>query len=361
MKTIEDLDQGTIRRIDWQELLPGVLFFRALVLAFRVGPTVLGTLLILLLMALTGRSPGTGDFSVLLFKSLVCPFCCHAGPVMIGFAVFFTAVLFPWLFMARRGAMRLVTTERVPLGRGLKFASARYASFVLAILIPLSGFLLSVALIGMMEKSHWFFTHGTPILLGTVWLSILIAAGLVLGLPMLAAAVAVDNCDGFDAFSRVFAYIFQRPFHTLFYLALAALFGAAGFFLLKGGVFVLVGTVNFFNLSGLDTDVLISDNLWSLSWWALTIMLPYGFLLGYACYAGVALYLLLRKNLDGVAFDVIHSESTGPAHRLRPILQESEGGPEFAETPDAEPAESGVLNAENSENETRDEEPTERA
>ena len=177
---------------------------------------------------------------------------------------------------------------------------------------------------------------------------------------MLAAAVAVDNCDGFDAFSRVFAYIFQRPFHTLFYLVLAALFGAAGFFLLKGGVFVLVGAVKIFNQSGLDSDVLISDNLWSLSWWSATIMLPYGFLFGYTCYAGVALYLLLRKNLDGVAFDLIYSESTGPAHRLRPILQESGRGPEFAEKPEAEPAENKTQDVTFSANGTQDEEPAER-
>ncbi|MBO7724869.1 MAG: hypothetical protein J6S40_00220 [Thermoguttaceae bacterium] len=357
MKTIEDLDQGTIRRIDWQELVPGVLFFRALTQAFRVGPIAVGTILVLLLMVLTGRSPATADFSVLLFKSLVCPFCCHAGPVTLGFVAFALAAAFLWLFLARRGAMRLVTTERVSLGKGLKFARSRYVSLLLAISIPLLGLLAAVALIGTAERSFWFFTHGTPILLGIVWLLLLIGVGFLIGLPMLAAAVAVDNCDGFDAFSRVFAYIFQRPFHTLFYLAVAVLFGAVGFFILKGGVFALVKVVDAFNLSGSDTDVLISDNLWSLSWWAATAMIPHGFVFGYTCYAGVALYLLLRKTLDGIAFDVIHSDSTEPIHRLRPILQESEGGAEFA----SGSPEGTSKTAEPAENETPSEEPTERA
>lgn len=353
MKTIEDLDRGTIRRIDWQELFPGTLFFRALTLAFRVGPIAAGTFLILLLMALTGRSPATGDFSVLLFKSLACPFSCRALPVTIGLVVFCLTALFLWLFLARRGAVRLVTTERVPLGKGLRFALSRYSSLAGAAAIPLLGLIFALTLVSMAEKTFWFFTHGTPVLLGFAWFSVLIGVGLLLAFPMLPAAVAVDKCDAFDAFSRVFAYIFQRPFHTLFYIALASLFGAAGFFILKGGVIVLIWVVKVFNLSGLSADVMISGNLWSLAWWAATVMLPYGFLFGYVCYAGVALYLILRRNLDGVAFDVIETGSAEPMHRLRPILQESEGVPDFALKPAGEKTEEAADSAQNEEPEER--------
>ncbi len=359
MKTIEDLDQGTIRRIDWQELLPGVLFFRALTLAFRVGPIAAGTFLIILMMALTGRSPATGDFLVLLFKSLVCSFTCHSGSVTIGSLVFSLAALFLWLFLARRSAVRLVTTQRVPLGKGLKFACRRYTSVVLAAALPLAFLLIAAALSVVLGKTSWGFACGLPVLLGFAWLAILLGVGLLIGLPMLAAAVAIDNCDGFDAFSRVFAYIFQRPFHTLLYLLLAAFFGAAGFFVLQGLVFILVRFVDFLSLylSGTDAEVLVSQNIWSLLWWTATVMLPYGFLFGYVCHAGVALYLLLRKNLDGVAFDVIYADSAEPVRRLRPILQESEGVPEFA----AEPADEGTENAGTPEDETKNEEPTDRA
>ena len=355
MKTIEDLDQGTIRRIDWQELLPGVLFFRALSLAFRTGPIVLGTILVLLMTALTGRAPATGDFSVILFSSSVCSYSCHGGSVAIGFLAFSLAALFFWLFLARRGAMRLVTTERVPLGKGLKFTCRRYFSVALAVAIPLSLLLGALELTLLLVKTSW----GVPYVLGGGWLAILLGVGLLIGLPMLAAAVAIDNCDGFDAFSRVFAYIFQRPFHTLFYLVLALLHGAVGFFVLKGLVFLLVRLVDCVNVIGAGAEIDVSRNAWSLLWWTATIMLPYGFLFGYACYAGVALYLVLRKNLDGVAFDVIYADSAEPVRRLRPILQESEGVPEFApDAPDAPDGGSEIAGT--PESETKSEEPTDR-
>ena len=331
MKTIEDLDQGTIRRIDWQELLPGVLLFRALSQAFRVFPVLLGTFLLLLMIVLTGRSPCTCDFSVLLFRSLVRPLCCGYHLRSAGFVLFCFVALYCWLFLVRGGAMRLVSSERVPLGQALRFAATRFSSLLIAAGIPLAGGLICILILLAGGRYTSFYTAATPVLLAVSTLLLLIGVGLAAGLPMMAASVAVDDCDGFDAFSRTFSFIVQRPFHTLGYLVLAVFFGAVGFALLRGGVIAVSKIADLFNLTGGYSENLLSDNLWSLFWQTSVILVPYGFLFAYLCYAGVALYLILRKNLYGVAFDRIVHESDGDVRRLSPILQDEIGAPAAAD------------------------------
>ena len=245
--------------------------------------------------------------------------------------------------MARRGAMRLVSTERVPLGQAFRFAFTRFSSFLIAVGIPLAGFVLCLTVLITGGRHPAFYTCATPILLGAAVFMLLAAIGLAVGLPMMAASVAVDDCDGFDAFSRAFSFLVQRPFHTLGYLVLALFFGAVGFALLKGGVIAVLRIITFFNFTGQDSGYLLSNSLWSLFWWTLTTLIPYGFLIGYFCSAGVALYLILRKNLYGVAFDRIIHESEEDVRRLRPILKDELGAPVPADAgqplkPAAEPA-----------------------
>ena len=343
MKTIEDLDQGTIRRIDWQELFPGVLLFRALTQAFRVFPILFGSLLLVCMIALTGKSPCTRDSAVVLFRSLVCPFYCRSPLSSAGLVLFCLVFLYFWLFLARRGAMRLVSTERVPLGQAFRFASARFVPLLIAAGIPLAGIVLCLAILITGGQHPSFYTAATPVLLAAAAFMLLIGIGLAVGLPMMAASVAVDDCDGFDAFSRAFSFMVQRPFHTLGYLVLALFFGAAGFALLKGGVIAVSRIIAFFNFTEEDCGYLLSNNLWSLFWWTLAVLMPYGFLVGYFCNAGVALYLILRKNLYGVAFDRIIHESEEDVRRLRPILKDELGAPVPADAgqplqPAAEPA-----------------------
>ena len=330
MKTIEDLDSGTTRRIDWQELLPGVLLFRALVQAFRLGPILSGTFIIFLAMFTMGKFPPTLDFLVILFRSRVYPLIPCPRAFGFGIFLFLVSVSFLWLFLARRGAFRLVTTERVPLGQGLRFSFDRLFSFLLSFSVPLSILVIGLIALRYCGAHPGFFTLGTPVCLVWAILLVAIAVGTLLGIPLMAAAVAVDNCDGYDAFSRASAFIVQRPFYLLTYLVPTVLFGAVGYFVLRGGVFLTSALCDIINATGVGTDSLISDNLWSLFWWTGLVILPYGFLCGYICYAGLALYLILRKNLYGVAFDRIFRESdNGEIHRLRPILRDEAGAPEI--------------------------------
>ena len=51
----------------------------------------------------------------------------------------------------------------------------------------------------------------------------LILLGLAVGWPLMLASIAIEDADAFDAFSRVYNYLFARPWYALF-LTLLTLF-----------------------------------------------------------------------------------------------------------------------------------------
>lgn len=57
MKGLTDIDEGTIRRIDWQELMPGTMLFRAFSMAFRLFPVIMFSLLVSLWISGSGGCP----------------------------------------------------------------------------------------------------------------------------------------------------------------------------------------------------------------------------------------------------------------------------------------------------------------
>ncbi len=382
MKTIEDLDKGTIRRIDWQELFPGVLLFRSLTLAFRVFPILAGTILIaffswkslidvfttpLLLPEKplasapenpTGNPPGeiieNGEIvagnagnnelsqKVPSRKLSLLPGIFLDGPrrsrnvlidriapspqvdekITFGKRVL---ILLIWilfaLFMARKSALRLASTERSPLGETLRFTLRRFGSVLLAGAIPLVGIALGRGILYLLSFLGGIWAGiVSPFTLIVAFLTVLIQIGLQFGFPLMVAAVAVDRCDGFDAFSRVFSYLVQRPFHAIFYGALACFFGAVGFHVVH---WITSLTLQFVQ-SRTDLGSSTGGAIFFFS------LLHSGFLVTYSITAATAIYLILRKSVDGIAFYQFAKASPGEPHRLKPILSDAQGAPVMA-------------------------------
>lgn len=57
MKGLTDIDEGTIRRIDWQELMPGTMLLRAFSMAFRLFPVIMFSILLSLWISGSGGCP----------------------------------------------------------------------------------------------------------------------------------------------------------------------------------------------------------------------------------------------------------------------------------------------------------------
>ncbi|MBA4104994.1 MAG: hypothetical protein C0485_04475 [Pirellula sp.] len=94
-----------------------------------------------------------------------------------------------------------------------------FAIALLALPLVLAGLLLRFDLMALLLGLAWIVA-----LIGGAAVAIL-AVGLTIGWPLMFSTVAVERTDAFDAISRGFAYVYQRPLHLLFYLIVASLLG----------------------------------------------------------------------------------------------------------------------------------------
>ena len=124
--------------------------------------------------------------------------------------------------------------EKVSLTEAVRFAYARYKSFFLAPLFPLiflAGLTLFLIVFGLVEKNIPLV--GDIVLDGLLWPVVLLVGfimavvlvGLV-GWPLMYTTISAEGSDSFDAISRSYSYVYQAPWHYLWYTAVALVYGA---------------------------------------------------------------------------------------------------------------------------------------
>ena len=209
----------------------------------------------------------------------------------------------------------------------LKFARVKWFSYFAAPWMPLLGVLIitvPTALVGLLLR-----LDVGVLLAGIVWPVLLLGGlliaifllGLVFGWPLMWGAISTEGTDSFDALSRSYSYVYQRPLHYLFYAVVAALLGVLGAM-----------------LAYWFADAVIHLTLWAVSWgsgasrlsqivlggpgqlsgagsWGAALI---GFWLGcvklvavafaysYFWNASTAIYLLLRYHVDGTEMDEVY-------------------------------------------------------
>ena len=149
-----------------------------------------------------------------------------------------------WAFFAgaitRIVAVQLGRDERIGLRTAVGYAARQYGWSFAAPLFPLFGvFLASLPLIVLgfvMRADLGMVVAGVlwPLaLLGGLVMTILLL-GLLAGWPLMWPTISSEeHGDAFEAFSRSFSYVFQRPLQYLFYLLLAGLIGGLGWVLVS--------------------------------------------------------------------------------------------------------------------------------
>lgn len=249
--------------------------------------------------------------------------------------------------ITRIAVVRFAKDERVGMGPALRYALAHPLALIGSPLTPLLGvatIALPVALFGLLYHlgnagATFAGILGFVPLVGGLLLT-LILVGLGLGWPLMIASAATEDDDGFDALSRTYAYVYQRPWHYAAYVLLAAGLGLVG-----------VGVV------GLFTDVVVHLAGWSVSrlapqatygaftratwseagstpaaasaaWLGLVGLLVRAWAYSYFWTAAALIYLLLRRDVDGTPISRV-------AHESRPGIfsQAARGIDPYAATP----------------------------
>ena len=368
MKGITDLDEGTLRRVDWLELAPATILAQAFSATFKTSFLLLGALGIALFATAAGatKTPDVGAWGDCpLATSVRCVGALGAhcggatdpatdsaailaapapasegtkakagtkakptrGAVCAAHTVALLAAIWFALAIARTTTARLATSGRSSTAASLKFATLRLKSLFIPALAPLL-FAAALGATGAVSKfaagSGVLAAIAAPVSALLFFVFVALAALTTVAFPLATVAVAAEKSDGFDALARGVSYATRRPLHLIFYAVLAALLTAVG-----AG---LVGWASE-TARGLYVGAFGGDGGAWVEFWNLALFsLP-------ASYCGVsavvyasAIYLALRRSVDGTPFDAFAADgSERKARRLRPILQDAQGAPVFAD------------------------------
>jgi len=345
MKGITDIDENTIRRIDWQELFPAAILFRMFSSTFKVVPLIVSTLLLQVLSTLLLRPVVFFNGVASVSLRSVCPFDLNSFPAFASRYPFCSPdgilrtgvlliVLYCWgLVISRMAAIGIASTARVSFLQSLKYAVSHMKSLtgvfllpgiVLILLYTLSAF--GLALLRVISAENFFSMIISFLTIPFIIITFVFAFFYLLALPLMNAAVATDKSDCFDAISRGFSYVTQRFLQFACYLVLAAVLLLAGKIIMTvltnlTAVIYLTRSyhsvptfseIHHFNLalSFLSTDF----------WLGYLLLLPFGYVLNAFFVYTNSIYFILRRSVDGTPTDSIQSsESHKPVRNLKPL------------------------------------------
>ncbi|MDR2756248.1 MAG: hypothetical protein LBC20_11125 [Planctomycetaceae bacterium] len=374
---MKDLGEGTIRRIDWQELTPVVLLLRVFNTATGIRVLFLSTIGILLTLIvgyginchcsksheeknfqkpvyikplLDSQNQQSQQISFrknpieyswqLIQHSVFVPWDIFSTA---GFRLFrlegdsigvylgwFFVLLFIWSFfggmICRTIALRL-TIDQSESGKKLwQFIKLRGTGFLSSVIIIVLGMLFCFVPI---KLCGWFFAvpvfdyltavlFPVAILLG--FFVMVFAVGLFLGWPLLFAAVSVEGSDGFDAVSRMFSYVYQRPLHYLVYWTISGVLGVLGFVFVSifvDGIILLIckfggfpaqaviPSFSYLTLPETYAGLSPPENL-ILIWCAMLQLVKLAYTFAWFWTSSVAIYLLLRRSVDATPFNEVY-------------------------------------------------------
>ncbi|MGN0930432.1 MAG: hypothetical protein ACI4NP_01800 [Thermoguttaceae bacterium] len=243
------------------------------------------------------------------------------SPESIAFTICFVLIFMTFaLAISRTTVVRLCSSSKSSTYASLKYSLVRWRSNFLT-LCPLAVFLLiswGVLLFDSLTSDNAFAAFISALLA----LGASVAAGVVCAaIPLMTSAIAAQNCDGFDAISRGVSYLLERLAFFLLYACIAQVL------LIVGCSLVSLASRTASYLFTVNYDETCS----SCHWGALflkKIPLSYSFVAAIA-YSN-AIYILLRRSVDGTSHDECALDLTGNKPReLRSILKEGKGAPTF--------------------------------
>jgi hypothetical protein len=300
-----------------------------------------------------------------------------------------------WAFfggvITRMAAVQIARREKIGVRDAWRFTRNRWLSFFAAPLFPLGVILVVVLLTIVYGLFHMIPLLG-DVLDGLLW-PLIILAGLVMavvliglvGWPMMYATVSAEGSDTFDALSRSYSYVYQRPWQYVWYSVVALVYGMALVFFvgLVGSLTVYLGKwgvsqTPFISAKYADRepeylfvyaptsygwrDLLMHGNpaaydhgkikpeyLASMKWynyvgafmvsaWLFAIfLLLLGFGYTYFWTASTIVYLLMRRKVDDTELDEVYLEEEEPESPYsEPLPEESaEESPPPEQPPEA--------------------------
>jgi hypothetical protein len=260
-----------------------------------------------------------------------------------------------WAFfggaLTRMATLKVGREESIGWKPALAHARAKCLSYFSAPLLPLLGVLLitlPMALLGLAMRSDvgvlivaliW------PILLVGGLLMAIFLLGLFFGWPLMWAAISTEASDSFDALSRAYSYVYQRPLYYLFYAVVATLLGLLGallvYYFATAVIQLTFWAVSWGTGNARIEELFAASNLSTAGQWGVNVirfwlgfvkLMALAFTFSYFWSASTVIYLLLRYHVDGTEFDEVFVDEGHEPHGLPTLSTDPAGVPIVPET-----------------------------
>jgi hypothetical protein len=281
-------------------------------------------------------------------KSVICLILCGLWSLAVW--AFFGAAI------CRIASVQLATNERLSWGAALRHACTKYLAYFSAPLIPLVGVALAALPVLLIGFLMYLYIGGFGLFLAALSWPLMLVAGLVMtllilglffGWPLMWGTISTEGTDSFDALSRSYAYVFQRPLHYLFYVIVAAIFGWLGWLLVQNFASGIIW-MTYWAASWGGTDKLVIDKVMlggdltgmgNAGVWLIHLctgcvkLLAVGYLFSYFWTASVAIYFLLRRTVDATEMDEVFldADEGEKSFALPKIMTDEHGAPVVSE------------------------------
>jgi hypothetical protein len=144
--------------------------------------------------------------------------------------------LLTWSFfggaITRIAAVQIARNESVGLVEAVRFTAKRFGSYITAPLFPLAFVFIVLVMLSIFGLLHMIPVVGDIFIDGIFWPLTLIA-GLAMALalvclpswPLMAATVSAEGSDSWEAVSRAYSYVINRPWQCIWYALVAIAYG----------------------------------------------------------------------------------------------------------------------------------------
>jgi hypothetical protein len=234
--------------------------------------------------------------------------------------------------ICRAVALQLTIDHPLNMSSMLRYGCKRFPSYLNAILLPFGLILLLFLGVFLFSYSmDLLYAHAViqalwPFLYLIGFLMIILGVGFYFGWPLMIASIATDDTDGFDAVSRAYSYVYQRPLNALFYTCVAALLGFLGLFVVELFVNGAAQMADRAIIRGAGAKAFYESALFH-TWIA---WIPVLYVVAYFWASSVGIYILLRKDVDQTELDHIGGAEEGVFEELPgvpPIGKDERGAP----------------------------------
>jgi hypothetical protein len=135
--------------------------------------------------------------------------------------------------ITRIAAVQVARGEKIGLREAVRFTVKRILSYLMAPLFPLAFVFVILFFMAIFGIIHMIPVFGDVVWDGLLWWLMLIC-GLVMavtlvglvGWPLMSATISTEGTDSWEAVSRSYSYIYQKPWHYIWYSLVAIAYGA---------------------------------------------------------------------------------------------------------------------------------------